>query len=200
MIIYKVRVEEVEEENEIEDDEENEDKNLDSEAIQSELKTSYKSLLDTLTLTYPKTIDQVKLFVHEMRRITLLREELWLGTLNQIHPDITKRVEQLAAEVVRINQNGSLSDAEKESITKEKYEIILQPIVTILEHVQEITLSLEDETPNESQFRQDFEKKIETALQQLKDSGNAARPAHGWQVWLKTYCFFVFKWCELIFF
>lgn len=61
-------------------DENDESKELESEALKSELKTSYKQLLDTLSQAYPKIIDQVKLFVHEMRRITLLREELWLGT------------------------------------------------------------------------------------------------------------------------
>ena len=62
-----------------EDDEEavNEEKKV-------ELKNSYKYLMDTLAETNPKMIEQVKLFVHEMRRITLLREELWIGTLNQI--------------------------------------------------------------------------------------------------------------------
>ena len=49
-----------------------------------ELRNSYKYLLDTLIETNPKMIDEVKLFVHELRRITLLREELWFGTLNQI--------------------------------------------------------------------------------------------------------------------
>lgn len=51
-----------------------------SEAVKSELKTSYKMLMDTLSQEYPRAIEQVKMFVHEMRRITLLREELWLGT------------------------------------------------------------------------------------------------------------------------
>ena len=55
-----------------------------NEEKQVELKNSYKCLLDTLAETNPKMIDEVKLFVHEMRRVTLLREELWLGTLNQI--------------------------------------------------------------------------------------------------------------------
>lgn len=62
------------------EEESDETKELESEALKSELKTSYKMLLDTLSQAYPKTIEQVKLFVHEMRRITLLREELWLGT------------------------------------------------------------------------------------------------------------------------
>lgn len=76
----------------------------------------------------------------------------------------------------------SLSESEKSTILRDKYEIVLQPIISLLEHVKEITLDLEDETPNEAQFRKDFEKKIETALQQLGDKENtASQPAQGWQ-------------------
>ena len=49
-----------------------------------ELKNSYKYLLDNLVGSNPRMIEEVKLFVHEMRRITLLREDLWVGILNQI--------------------------------------------------------------------------------------------------------------------
>lgn len=69
------------------DDEEDEEETV-KEEKQSALKNSYKYLLDTLTEANPKMIDEVKLFVHEMRRITLLREELWFGTLNQIRKEI----------------------------------------------------------------------------------------------------------------
>ena len=49
-----------------------------NEEKQVELKNSYKCLLDTLAKTYQKMIDEVKLFVREMRCVTLLQEELWL--------------------------------------------------------------------------------------------------------------------------
>jgi PI-3-kinase-related kinase SMG-1 len=84
-----------------EDEEEEEEKILDDEK-KVELKNTYKYLLDTLSETNPKVIEQVKLFVHEMRRITLLREELWYGTLNQIHSDINKRIEQLNLEIIKV--------------------------------------------------------------------------------------------------
>lgn len=76
----EVDVDEENEENLANEEARVDENDLQSEAFKSELKTSYKLLLETLNAAYPKTIDQVKLFVHEMRRITLLREELWLGT------------------------------------------------------------------------------------------------------------------------
>lgn len=65
-------------------DESEDEEEIVNEEKKVELKNSYKYLLDTLAENSPKMIDEVKLFVHEMRRITLLREELWIGTLNQI--------------------------------------------------------------------------------------------------------------------
>ena len=65
-------------------DESEDEEEIVNEEKKVELKNSYKYLLDTLAENSPRMIDEVKLFVHEMRRITLLREELWIGTLNQI--------------------------------------------------------------------------------------------------------------------
>jgi len=50
----------------------------------NELKNTYKYLLDALVGSDARRIEEVKMFVGEMRRITLLREELWIGALNQI--------------------------------------------------------------------------------------------------------------------
>ncbi len=66
-----------EEEDESADEGETEEKKV-------ELKKTYKYLLDALVGSEPRRIEEVKLFVGEMRRITLLREELWIGALNQI--------------------------------------------------------------------------------------------------------------------
>ena len=172
------------EENEEEVEEEEEGTMLEEEKKLSELKSTYKCLLDTLSETNPKVIDEVKLFVHEMRRITLLREELWYGTLNQIHSDISKRIEQLNLELIKVNGNESLSETERVFITKAKYEILLHPIVALLENVHEITTSLNVcETPNEEQFQLDFGDKIHQALLRLKDTeANACKPANGWSL------------------
>ncbi len=91
-------------------------------------------------------------------------------------------MDQLAAEITKVNANQSLSDAEKTPITRAKYEILLQPVVSVLEHVHDITLSLAAETPNEHHFQQDFGQKISDALTQLKNIDNAFAPHNGWSL------------------
>jgi serine/threonine-protein kinase SMG1 len=172
----------VEDENEFENEKDEafeESKVLCSEK-KMELKMSYKYLVDILGENNPRTIAEVKLFVHEMRRITLLREELWLGTLNQIQSDINSRLDQLTLEIDKVNANIHLSDQLKSSTICEKYEIILKPIVSCLEHVYEMTSKMLSETPNEESFQAEFSQKIDKALIQLKNVKNANKPSQGW--------------------
>jgi hypothetical protein len=61
-------------------------------------------------------------------------------------------MEQLATEITKINANTSLNEDEKTKITKEKYEIIMYPIISVLEHVNQITTNTIAETPNEEVF------------------------------------------------
>ena len=83
--------------------------------------------------------------------------------------DANKRMEQLTNELTKINNNTSLNESEKTQIIKEKYEIIMYPIISILEHVNEITTNTLAETPNEEKFTHEFGQKITDALKQLKN-------------------------------
>jgi PI-3-kinase-related kinase SMG-1 len=79
-------------------------------------------------LQAPEAISQVQLLVQELRRITLLWDELWLGTLAQHHAEISRRLQQLELEVVRVEDNASLSSADKDRLIAEKHRIILKPV------------------------------------------------------------------------
>jgi len=76
----------------------------------------------------PEAIAQVQLLVCELRRVTLLWDELWAGTLSQHHAEIARRITQLDAETQRVDNNPSLTPAEKDALVAEKYRIILKPV------------------------------------------------------------------------
>jgi hypothetical protein len=82
-------------------------------------------------LQAPEAISQVQLLVQELRRITLLWDELWLGTLVQHHAEISRRLQQLELEVLRVEDNASLSSADKDRLIAEKHRIILKPVSNI---------------------------------------------------------------------
>lgn len=75
-------------------------------------------------------ISEVTLLVHELRRITLLWDELWLGTLNQHHQDVTRRIGQLENEIKKVTNNSNLSKEEKMAIIREKHKTVMKPVST----------------------------------------------------------------------
>lgn len=74
-------------------------------------------------------ISEVRILVSELRRITLLWDELWLGTLVQRQTDIGRRISQLEAELSKTEHHPHLTDTEKEHIAIEKYTILLKPVI-----------------------------------------------------------------------
>lgn len=85
----------------------------------------------SLLAQVPETISQVQLLVSELRRITLLWDELWLGALTQHYSDMARRINQLEMEIVRIDTNKHLSDGEKDNFVFEKYSVLMRPVSVI---------------------------------------------------------------------
>jgi PI-3-kinase-related kinase SMG-1 len=86
------------------DDIEDEDEEEDSEEIEEEdddfekqetvlaMQNSFRLIYNVLSETNANVVGQVKLFVHELRRVTVLWDELWLGTMAQLQEEISRYV------------------------------------------------------------------------------------------------------------
>ena len=74
--------------------------------------------------------------VLELQRISLLWDELWIGTIQQYGAEINRRVKKMEDEVKRLNVNQNLSEAEKKSLAKEKYNIVFKPLLYVFEKVR----------------------------------------------------------------
>nr|NVI76398.1 no-on-and-no-off transient C [Cucujiformia] len=157
------------------DDDENDNYESDAEEITSSLQSSFKVMVDTLSKQDPETISQVQLLVKELRRITLLWDELWLGTLLQHHSEINKRQHQLEYEIEKVADNPNLSDEEKISLIAEKHRIIIKPIIFVLEQLREVT-SVEAETPHEKLFQEKFSAEIDEVVRKLKQPDAPEKP------------------------
>ena len=83
------------------------------------LKNCFTSIVDALARNNPDMIAQVQLLVAELRRVTVLWDELWLGTLNQLQADVTRRLNQLESEIKKVNNNTNLSRDEKATLIAE---------------------------------------------------------------------------------
>ncbi|KOC68709.1 Serine/threonine-protein kinase SMG1 [Habropoda laboriosa] len=135
----------------------------------------FSQLVDCLSNRIQDSIEQVKILVKELRRITLLWDELWLATLCQHHTEISKRFEQLEMEVQKVQDNAWLSAEEKDKLIAEKHRIILKPIVFILENLSAMT-SVTAETPHERNFQEKFGPSIDEAISKLNNPKNPAKP------------------------
>ncbi|XP_048245963.1 serine/threonine-protein kinase SMG1-like isoform X1 [Haliotis rufescens] len=145
------------------------------------LQTCLATIVDTLSHHNPKMISEVQQMVQELRRVTLLWDELWLGTLNQQHTDVVRSLAQLESEVKKVNANQSLNKEEKTAIIREKHKTIMKPILYTMERLHEIT-SQAAETPHEKWFQDTYGELIENALQRLRNPSNPSNPAVNWQL------------------
>ncbi|XP_043258587.1 serine/threonine-protein kinase SMG1 isoform X3 [Colletes gigas] len=135
----------------------------------------FSQLADCLSNRVQDSVEQIKILVKELRRITLLWDELWLATLCQHHTEISKRFEQLEIEVQKVQDNVWLCTEEKDSLIAEKHRIILKPVAFILENLSAMT-SVPAETPHEKNFQEKFGPSIEEAINKLTNPKNPAKP------------------------
>lgn len=165
-----------------EDNELNEDDDYDSDNEEpvNTLQACFKTMVDTLSKQDPETITQVQTLVKELRRITLLWDELWLGTLAQHQSEITKRQQQLEYEIEKVNDNVNLSSEEKISLIAEKHRIIIKPIIFILEQLLDVT-SVEAETPHEKEFQEKYLDDIKDVIAKLKSPESPEKPQESLQ-------------------
>lgn len=145
------------------------------------LQDCFKSMVETLSKQAPETITQVQTLVKELRRIILLWDELWLGTLAQHHSEINKRQQQLEFEIDKVNQNSYLFPEQKIALITEKHRIIIKPIIFILEQLYDIT-RVEPETPHEKHFQEKYLPLIQSVLQKLKNPESPDEPQESWKL------------------
>ncbi|CAF1327016.1 unnamed protein product [Adineta steineri] len=169
------------------DDEEEED---DDDGIEEEeivekqenvlaMQNSFRLIYNVLSETNAHVVGQVKLFVHELRRVTVLWDELWLGTMAQLQEEINRRVDALKEELQRLEPMTHLTKEEKEFLIKEKQDVLFKSFITVLEAVSQVTRSAA-ETPREQTFQKDYSKQIDAAIEQLKQPITLSNPHACW--------------------
>eukprot|EP00062_Callorhinchus_milii_P009126 gi/632952733/ref/XP_007892012.1/ PREDICTED: serine/threonine-protein kinase SMG1 [Callorhinchus milii] len=146
---------------------------------QAMMQDCYSTIVDKLSSANPTMVLQVQMLVGELRRITVLWDELWLGVLQQQHMHVLRRIQQLEDEVKRVQNNNTLRKEEKMAIMREKHTALMKPVVFALEHVCSIT-SAAAETPHEKWFQDTYGEAINSALEKLKTPSNPANPGTSW--------------------
>ncbi|KAG8199800.1 hypothetical protein JTE90_000893 [Oedothorax gibbosus] len=145
------------------------------------MQNCFSALVETLGAHDQQTISEAKGLVHELHRVTLLWDELWLGTLGMHQGEVNRRFLNLEKEISKVFSNAHLTKDEKREIIKEKHSVYVKPTLFLLEQLQTIS-SQPAETPHEQWFQKTFEKIIEEAIAKLRCPEDPSRPQESWHV------------------
>ncbi|XP_008459237.2 uncharacterized protein LOC103498422 isoform X1 [Cucumis melo] len=125
-------------------------------------------ILGSLKEHYPRLIEDVQLMIKELENVTVLWEELWLSTLQDLQTDVMRRINVLKEEAARIAANVTLSQSEKDKINAAKYSAMMAPIVVALERRLAST-SRKPETPHETWFHEEYKEQLKSAIFTFKN-------------------------------
>lgn len=182
------------------DDENGKDFNHSKSKPNSALTACFNSLLDTLSKQASEPVRQVQLLVRELKRVTLLREELWLFTLSQVYSEYVKRLTAFENDVKKALGIGTTDPTaankdkdkfEKQcTVFREKHRILMRPIVFVVERLHDVT-SQKAETANESAFQEKYNGVIDETITALKQPLSFEQfPQEGWQKFKQLYSIF----------
>lgn len=136
---------------------------VDVNSYEEEPSEELQHVLACLSKLYPRLIQDVQLVIKELENVTVLWEELWLSTLQDLHTDVIRRINLLKEEAARIADNTTLTHAEKNKINAAKYSAMMAPIFVALERRLAST-SRKPETPHEMWFHQEYKEQIKMAI------------------------------------
>ncbi|XP_024959316.1 uncharacterized protein LOC112500194 [Cynara cardunculus var. scolymus] len=153
---------------------------VDINTSEEDLSEELQHILACLNKQYPRLVQDVQLMIKELENVTILWEELWLSTLQDLHSDVTGRINLLKEEASRIAENVTLSHTEKNKINAAKYSAMMAPIVVTLERRLAST-SRKPETPHEMWFHDEYMGQIKAAISNFKTPASAAALGDIWR-------------------
>lgn len=144
------------------------------------LASCYQIIVDSIRVHNPRLVSELQEFTMELRRITLLWEELWHGSLMQTHHDVSRRQQQLEEEIKRVHGNQNLTNQQKATLIKEKHIAIMKPVVFAMEQLSKIT-SQEPATPHEQWFQMSYGEAIKGAIEALQNPPDPTDHRSSWE-------------------
>ena len=133
----------------------------------------HKTLLATQN---PILVQQTTIFIEELKRIILLWNELWIGTLINLLSEMKKQVNVMEHEVNKIKKNTELSKEQKDNLLIERHNLVFKKIIFNLEQTQTIT-NQQVRTPHEDWFQKTFSSLISNVIKSLRNPEQADNPS-----------------------
>ena len=172
-----------------EDNEEYDDDDMDVNELYSsraEIEHCYSMLLETVTQCDSQLVADVNIFVNELRRVSVLWDELWLSALTHYSGEVNRYLSMVEYERRRLDRNKSLTLNDKNIILAAKYSAYMKPVIFVFEQLLELT-SRTPETAHEEWFLTYYTERFRVALEKLKNPENVRKPAPSWHMFNELY-------------
>lgn len=138
--------------------------------------TSLDPVLRELQCESASLVNEIRLLVLELQRISILWDEAWISGLMKLSADVSRRTSTLEKEAARVDKNASLSAGEKSELARRKFVAIMRPILVALEKLWAETCGRVETqpsiTPHERQFLQEYGMAISKALARFRECFN----------------------------
>ncbi|XP_077233177.1 uncharacterized protein LOC143875497 [Tasmannia lanceolata] len=140
---------------------------VDVNAYEGEPSEELQHIMGCLKKLYPKLVQDIQLAINELGTVTVLWEEQWLSTLQDLHTDVIRRINMLKEEAARVSENATLSHSEKNKINAAKYSAMMAPVVVALER-RLVSTSRKPETPHEIWFQKEYGEQLKSIISTFK--------------------------------
>uniref|UniRef100_A0A0R3T4W9 Non-specific serine/threonine protein kinase n=1 Tax=Rodentolepis nana TaxID=102285 RepID=A0A0R3T4W9_RODNA len=134
--------------------------------VEAKVESHLKLVEALVDAGYSTMVNEVSSLIDEMRRITVLWDELWFGILTQHLDDFDKRL--IALEQKTEGEKENLANS-VDDILKLRCEALLAPTFSIFEQLCALTLDTSAETPYELWFQNTYREHIDKTLQILRN-------------------------------
>ncbi|KAJ3186873.1 Serine/threonine-protein kinase smg1 [Gaertneriomyces sp. JEL0708] len=144
--------------------------------------TVYERIYETMRAHgFAALVGQVQTLVNELKRTTVLWEELWFQRLTHLQTDADRKMHRIQTEAERVQSNMSLSVETKSKIIAENYSTIVKPLAAVLEKLMQRTSCSPTSTAHEQWFQKTYGGRIKEALTRLRAPDDYSKPRAAWE-------------------
>jgi hypothetical protein len=134
----------------------------------SGLDSIYMEILDQLMSENGTLVTEIRQWINELQRITILWEESWTSALEHIAREFQARLSKIHASEKRIMMNSSLANQEKKSIVENTIINMAKPLGFMFQSICDKTYKKSVSTPHEKYFFELFAEKCDKILSDIK--------------------------------
>lgn len=115
------------------------------------------------------SIEEAQKFLLELNRVSILWDERWCHELTLVSTFLPKTLRRFKGESIKIINMTCLDETGKERMTRETYEILMDPVISSIRKLRDETVRIDSKTPFEKSFQSKYTSGLENMLDSLRE-------------------------------